>query len=336
VTARGVAPILAVLSLGLVVAGCRSFPRAGVTLPGVPLAIDDARAEQVLAAHLARVDARTGLRGSARVALRGPDFKLNRPQRVVVERPARLRFEVVGLFDQLAAVLVTDGEVFGFYDASTGEILRGAVSPDLLWDLARIDLAPAEAVGLLLGAPAPGAGLARAAVWLEDGTRIALGFAAPGPRAADVCRTDDRRALVDPVCFLAPAALEAGGEIFVFDEAGRLVELRALGPQGAVRHVARFEAFEATGSVADEGEDAQASASEAFAHRVTIRSPEVGAEARFDWKRVMFDGPISDRFFVLPDPRGASLGGGGDRSDVRSSLGGGGDRSDVRPSLGGG
>jgi len=302
---------IAGLLFSLLMAGCRTLPPPAASPTGTPLAIDDERAERLLTGYLGEVEARSGLRGSARVQLRGPDFKLNRPQRIVVERPARLRFEVIGLFDQLAAVLVSDGRRFGFYDAANGAVSRGRVTSSLLWDLARIDLDAHEAVGLLLGAPAPSPGLARAGVWLEADGRIALGFAWPEAEAAgqgvrEGCDLDPEKALLDPVCFLGARALEAGGEVFVFAGDGRLAELRALDPAGEVRFRATFEDYaELVSGATDGGAAGKTGARIAFANRVTIRSPGVGAEARFVWKRVMLGGPLSDRLFRLPERMGA-------------------------------
>ena len=59
-----------------------------------------------------RAGRRGALRGAARVALEGPAFRLNRPQRIAIARPGKLRFEVLGLFDVLAAMLVSDGQDF--------------------------------------------------------------------------------------------------------------------------------------------------------------------------------------------------------------------------------
>lgn len=264
-----------------------------VSTTGTPLAIDDARAERALTSYLETVAGRSGMRGSARVALSGPEFKLNRPQRVVVERPARLRFEILGLFDQLAAVLVTDGRRFGFFDASTGQISRGRVSPSLLWDLARIDLTPEEAVALILGIPEPTPGIARSAVWLEPDGRVALAFAWPLDDPSSPCQSDPERALFEPTCFVEEAALAEGGEVFFFDAEGRLVEMRSLEAEGVIRFRVLFERYEAL-----EGEGGVI-----FPKRVTIRSPGVDSEARFDWKRVMLASELSDRLFTLPERR---------------------------------
>lgn len=294
------APVLpvALLLLALLPAGCRSTLPLPISTAGTPLAIDDARAGRILAAYLAVSEGRTGLRGSARVAISGPDFKLNRPQRIVVERPARLRFEILGLFDQLAAILATDGRQFGFFDASTGEISRGRVSPALLWDLAKIDLSPEEAVGMLLGAPRPSPGLARAGVWVEPNGRMALAFAWPSQDSPRACRVDPTSGLFDRDCFVGEAALARGGEVFFFDAEGQLVELRSLEFEGVIRYRVLFEQYEPL-----EGADGVF-----FPMRITIRSPGVDSEARFIWKRIMLASELSDRLFRLPERRKSGQG----------------------------
>jgi len=289
---------VALILLALFLAGCRGTQPLLISTTGTPLAIDDARAGRVLETYLASSEHRNGLRGSARVAISGPDFKLNRPQRIVVERPARLRFEILGLFDQLVAVLATDGGRFGFYDASTGEISRGRVSSSLLWDLAKIDLSPDEAVGLLLGAPLPASGLARAGVWLEPNGRMALAFAWPTEASPRSCQTDPTRGLFDRACFVGEAALARGGEVFFFDTEGKLVELRSLEFEGVIRFRVLFEQYEPL-----EGADGVL-----FPMRITIRSPGVESEARFDWKRVMLASELSDRLFTLPERRKSGQG----------------------------
>jgi hypothetical protein len=279
-------------SLSLVLAGCRPPPPT-LEMTGTPLAIDDARAEVVLTSYLDEVEARSALRGHARVLLEGPDFKLNRPQRIVVERPARLRFEVLGLFDQLAAILVTDGRGFGFYDASTGEMSRGRVNGSLLWNLAKIDLDPHEVVGLLLGSPAPSPGIARADVWLEPEGRMAIAFAWPTDEQASLClEAPERSGLFEVDCFMSRSELQQGGEVFFFEPDGRLSEMRALDPNGIMRFRATFEEYKplVDGDVGS-----------AFPHRITIRSPAVESEARFVWKRVILAEELSDRFFELLD-----------------------------------
>ncbi|MFK7898365.1 MAG: hypothetical protein AB8G23_21205 [Myxococcota bacterium] len=311
--------------LSLLLTGCMTPdgpPLSGLGMTDAALAIDDARAGQVIANFRAMQASRNGLRGSARVALSGPDFKLNRPQRIVLKRPANLRFEVVGLFDQLAAILATDGEEFGFYEAGQPEIARGRVTPGLLWDLAKIDLEPEELVGLLLGAPKPSPGAARAAVWLEpavaeeEADRIAIAFAWPSEVGPD-CAAAEASAL----CSVPAEAMAMGAEVFVFDASSQLVEMRAVEAGGAIRFRAEFADYKplAAGSqqmaagaqpLAAGAQQAAAGAQPAdaasffFPNRVTIGSPQLASEARFVWKRVMLSEELSDQHFRLPEPTG--------------------------------
>ncbi len=286
------------------VLACLSFACRGAAPPGIlegtPLPLDDPRASRAIENYLDATASRNALRGSARVALSGPDFKLNRPQNIVVERPARLRFEVIGLFEQLAAVLVSDGASYGFYDAATGEMEHGPITPTLLWELAQVDVEVAEAVGILLGAPRPAPASARVAVWLEEDERIAVAFAHGGDRVRTDCPPDPERGWRDPACFGEAADLDEGGDAFLFDRAGRLVELRSFEADGVLRYRARFEDYAGLG----EGEDRVE-----FPNLVTIESPAVRSEARFAWKRVMLATELSDRLFQLPE-RGAGRGSG--------------------------
>jgi len=297
---RGTLDVVVACGILIATAGCLDrSPPIPVVSQGQPLSLVDERVERILEAHGARVAGRQGLQGTARVALSGPDFKLDRPQRIALERPARLRFEILGLFDQLAAILVTDRAQYAFFDASTGEVARGRVSSALLWNLAKIDLSPEELVGLLLAAPRPELGSLRAAAWLEPSGRVAVAFAGPGGHAPDRC------VLLDPLvsgvgsdCHSAESALYGmGGEVYFFAGDGDgdvdLVEVRGLERGGVIRYRVRFEEYAAI-----DGE-----AGPRFPRRVTFESPLNASEARFDWKRVRFANEMADGVFQLPEPR---------------------------------
>ena len=283
-----------------------------------PLPIDDARAQRVWASYRDATRERHALRGSARVALSGPDFKLNRPQNIAAKRPANLRFEIVGLFDQLAAVLATNGREYSFYEAGQPGVERGILAPGLLWSLAKIDLDPEELVGLLLGTPLPSPGIARAAVWLEpsagqsaaadsqESSRIAIAFAWPGEDARRGAACGANSALIenDPACFLSVDAMEMGSEIFVFDEDARLVEMRSVEAGGRLRFRADYADYlPLRTETAAEG-----ATPPLFPNRVTIESPEAQSMARFEWKRVMLADDLSDQHFEIPERGGQPSG----------------------------
>jgi len=77
----------------------------------VPLPPDDPRPAALLDAWARAAGERHGLRARARLAVDGADgaLHLRGKQILVLERPAYLRVEILGLLNQTVAVLVTDG-----------------------------------------------------------------------------------------------------------------------------------------------------------------------------------------------------------------------------------
>ena len=286
--------VLAIGGSMLLLAGClHPTPNLAVVPQGQPVSFEAERVVRALDGLAATTGSRMGLTGSARVTLEGPDFKLNRPQRIALARPGRLRFEILALFDQLAAILVTDGVDYGFYDASAGQVSEGRVSSTLLWNLTKIDLSPDELVGLLLAAPSPEAGTLSAGAWLEPTGRLAIAFAWPTEAIDAECLSEDPfRASVASECVLSHrTVVETGGQLFFFDEADALVEVRGLDPAGVIRYRVRFEDYEPVG--AENGPR--------FPKRVTLESPANASEARFQWKRVRFVQELADEVFRLPE-----------------------------------
>jgi hypothetical protein len=266
---------------------------------GTPLAIDDERAVRAVAGQLARVGRSGALRGSARVLLEGPDFKLNRPQRIAIARPGRLRFEVLGLFDTLVAMLVTDGRVFGFFDAASGEITRGIMTSELLWDLAKLDLDPDEVVDLLLAAPTPSRDLIPAGVWLEPDGGLTLAYAMLDEESEALCHAGGRSnpgEESEDRCRASSEDLAAGGEIFRFDAEGLLREMRSIEPGWETRFLAFFDEYEDLAEVGLE---------ERYPMRITVRSPRLDSMARFEWKRVMLSQELPDRLFRIVETAGS-------------------------------
>lgn len=235
---------------------------------GVPLAADDVRPARLVSSLAERVRARQSLRGVVRVAVDAEDVSLRTTQRIAALRPSRLRVEVMGLFGQVAAVLTTDGHTYQFAEAGAGTIERGIVTPDLLWQIARVDLAPEEAVGLLLGAPSTAADRVTAAArQMEDGEiRV---------------RLDDARG--------------RARERLAFDPAGRLVGVEAWDERGSAAYEARFADFR----------DVDGSA---FADRVDLRFPRTGATATVEFRGVELNPDLDPRLFVIGRPERVSSG----------------------------
>jgi len=227
--------------------------------PGVPLSPDDPRPARWLAAMAARAEARQSLRGVLRVAVDAADLRYRATQRVAVERPAHLRVEVMGLFGQVAAVLTTDGQDYAFAQAGTPGVQRGPVTEDLLWQVARVDLRPRDAVGLLLGAPAPDPSLVATAAFQAPDGEIQV-------------RLSDARG--------------RARERVAFDSDGRLRGFESWDTGGRPVFEARFEDY---GEVAGES----------FAERVDLRFPRTGAAATMRFRGVELNPDLVPTLFLL-------------------------------------
>jgi hypothetical protein len=141
---------LGLLLVSLLVVSCR-------TLPERVLEPDDPRSLAVLKKWVEGADARTGLRGRARMAVDSADrsIAVRGKQILVVQRPARLRVEILGFLNQTLAIIVTDGNRFEVLRTQDHSYETGELGPNLLWDEARIALTAEEAISVLLGIPVP-------------------------------------------------------------------------------------------------------------------------------------------------------------------------------------
>jgi outer membrane lipoprotein-sorting protein len=192
-----------------------------------------------------RASERQRLRGVARLAVDGHDgsVQLRGKQLVILERPSRLRVEILGFLNQSLAVIATDGEGFEVYRADDQSYQTGEVDDDLLWREAGIDLSPAEAVAVLLGIP----------------------ISEPLPAPAGAVRDEDGRIRID--------LADAGGspvQRVTFDSAGQLRTFEFLDGSGAVVWAAQFDAYRDVGG-------------SPFAHsvEVDVRSGMTHAEISF-------------------------------------------------------
>ena len=237
------------------------------SMPGVVLDPGDPRPEALMESMRRRAEGRPALRASAKLDLRAPDLRFNRPQRLAVARPMRLRVEVLGLFNQLAAVLVTNGLVYQVYDAREATLEEGLVSEGLLWRVARVDLSPADAVDILLGTPMPEKGLSSGAarLYADGGIVVEL--------RDDVERLRQR---------------------FAFDARGNLASMESFAEDGELAWRARFSSYRDV--------PAPGGGDEAFAFDVELEFPRVEAEAHLSFKRVDLASGLPDELFALELP----------------------------------
>jgi hypothetical protein len=258
-------------ALGL---ACQSIPPRDL---GTALPLDDPRALERLAAHHSLAAERQSMRAAARLAIEGPGISLSRPQRLVVRRPASLRIEILGLFDQVVGIVVTDGSRFSFIDLASGTRDGGPVDDGVLWRTARVDLTPADAVALLLGAPR-----IDGAAELVEARQFSDGGIGAATRSADRIHVRWHE----------------------WDGAGRLRRAELREPGGRVVWAARFSDWE--GAAEQPGAHALPSATtgQSFAHRIELEFPRVQSEVTVRFRAVELGPALSDGLFVLQVPPG--------------------------------
>jgi hypothetical protein len=201
---------LAGVALALFGVGCRSLAPAPE-----PLDAKDARWHAAVLAWNERARERVALRGTATLAVDSAEsgLHLRSRQRFALERPNRLRVEVLGFLDQSLALLCIDGAHYELFRAEGRQVERGALHDRLLRDQAQLDLRAADAIELLLGAPLLDPTLAVARAWSlpARGLRVAL--------------VDDRGALREEA---------------EFDAEGELTQLRVFSERGELERSVRF------------------------------------------------------------------------------------------------
>lgn len=120
-----------------------------------PLVEGDPRPARELAALRTLAAERLALRATAKVGFEGPDGSGSSTQLLLVQRPASLRIEVLGLLQQRVLVLATDGARYQLYRAESPGLETGDVHPGVLDEVAGLPLTPEAAASLLLATPAP-------------------------------------------------------------------------------------------------------------------------------------------------------------------------------------
>jgi hypothetical protein len=245
-------------------------------IPLQPLPPDDPRPRQLLDDWVERSGQRQRLRGLARLSVDQNDGSIPIPgkQLVVLERPARLRVEVLGFLNQSLAVIATDGVSFEVYRADEQRYETGEVDEHLLWNEAGIDLSPEEAVAVLLGVP--------------------IFESLPAP--ANAVRDGDGRIRMDLVDSRGVVVQRA-----TFDLEGRLRAFEVLDASGAVVWAAQFGEYRDVGG-------------SAFAHSIGLDVRSGNTRAEISFRKVELNPDLPPGLFRLfPSGEGSPPGAGADR-----------------------
>jgi hypothetical protein len=133
----------AVAILALLLTACA--PRGGLS---PDLAADPAK---LLADVRAKQEVVRRVQGGARIRIDSPDVKGTVSAFAAAEKPARVRIELHDFFGNPAAVLVADGDRFGFYDARSKTFYRGDASAENVSRFLPVVVPPSELVTILCG-----------------------------------------------------------------------------------------------------------------------------------------------------------------------------------------
>jgi len=207
------------------------------------------------------------VQGEARVRYRSPRGSATVRQFAAAERPDRVHLEELDFFGNPAAVLVTAGGRFSFYDARQKVLYRGPATPENLSRLVPVPLAAEDLVAILLGgAPLP-------------------------PEAGAGARAEAAGGAVR-------LRLEQGGaaeELWVGAGArvARAVR-RVEGGAGPGSWEAAFSAFAERGGAP-------------FPGTVSLRSAPAKVEVELAWTEVEVNGALDPGLFELTPPRGARV-----------------------------
>lgn len=240
--------------LALLVAGCRTPAPIGL-----PLSADDPRPEALIERLAASADSLQTLRGRTRVSIDGKAGGAFARQLLVLERPARLRLEILGMLGQRVAVLATDGVRYDLFRAENPGVETGEVHEGILWEVAGLPLTPEEAVELALGTP------------LGDSPRVGRASEMPG---AGGIRID----LEDP-SGEARMTLEFSAE-------GQLARYVRRAPAGTPVFDARYGDYREVGG-------------RSFAHRIEVEFPAAETRAEIRFLSVELNAELPESLFRL-------------------------------------
>ena len=238
--------------------------------PQTPIAGFDAGKYQVqkLIAALAERDKRLdSMQTPAVMEYTAGDQHVKAKEDIVVKRPGNLRVEAMSPFG-VALLLAAQGSELAIFEPGRNRFMRGNATADTLYRYVRIPMAPADAVGLLMGLAPPEFALNGIAdsVSNDGEMTVALyGNAASGTRELGF----------------------SGGNL-------AMVRETAANGNGRVTYEVRYSDYHDIGGVM-------------FPYVVDATFPAAGSHVTFRYLRPIVNGNIPDSTFVLTPAPGATL-----------------------------
>ena len=238
--------------------------------PQTPIAGFDAGKYQVqkLIAALAERDKRLdSMQTPAVMEYTAGDQHVKAKEDIVVKRPGNLRVEAMSPFG-VALLLAAQGSELAIFEPGRNRFMRGNATADTLYRYVRIPMAPADAVGLLMGLAPPE-------------------FALNG--IADLVSNDGAMTV-------ASYGNPASGTRELGFSGGNLAMVRetAANGNGRVTYEVRYSDYHDIGGVM-------------FPYVVDATFPAAGSHVTFRYLRPIVNGDIPDSTFVLTPAPGATL-----------------------------
>jgi hypothetical protein len=187
-------------------------------------------------------------------------------EQIAVRRPDSLRVEAMSPFG-VALILAARGKQLEIFEPTEHKFIRGVASADTLDRYVQIPMAPAEAVGLLMGLAPQASSLATAAP-----------EAITTEGAMTVASWRDKMVGMRELGFAA----------------GELAMVRERQPDGRVVYDVRYSDYHDIGGVM-------------FPYMVDADFPLAGSHVTFRYQRPIVNGAVADSMFVLAPPPGTEI-----------------------------
>ena len=238
--------------------------------PQTPIAGFDAGKYQVqkLIAALAERDKRLdSMQTPAVMEYTAGDQHVKAKEDIVVKRPGNLRVEAMSPFG-VALLLAAQGSELAIFEPGRNRFMRGNATADTLYRYVRIPMAPADAVGLLMGLAPPEFALNTIADAVSnDGAMIVASYGNNNT---------------------------ASGTRELGFSGGNLAMVRETAGNGRVNYEVRYSDYHDIGGVM-------------FPYVVDATFPAAGSHVTFRYLRPIVNGDIPDSTFVLTPAPGATL-----------------------------
>ena len=257
----------AVLAGAALLSGCFGVAPDPEPAPPDLAALEPPAASEIFRLLEERSSALRSFRAVADVGLRDPSQTLHGRQVVNLERPDRLRIDVLSTFGVILQV-ASDGERIRAFDRGERTFYTGRASTPNLARFTRLDLRLSSVAGLLVGIPTSPRRASRATIELEPET----------------------------VLWRVTAPLETGGTEHLWIDPSTLLPVRTelVGPRGVRQYEARFDDWRVVGGIE-------------IPHRIDVDAPASESAITLVYTEVEVNPELRAALFRFEPPAGVKV-----------------------------